>query len=77
MPPLILIIITLTKIKGKRKEFYMEKKMGRPITKERNKDLHVRISEAEKNLIQECADKLGITKIDAIMEGIRLLMEKE
>lgn len=51
-----------------------KKKMGRPTTKSRNKSLHLRISEDEYNLINECAEKYDLPRTDVIINGIRLLM---
>lgn len=44
---------------------------GRPKTENpRNVSLNIRITKKEAEDIKECADKLGITRTDAIMKGI-------
>lgn len=52
------------------------KKMGRPTNNLRDKSLHIRLSQKEIDDIQECADKLGVKRVEAVIEGIRLLKEK-
>lgn len=50
---------------------------GRPPKENpRNINLNIRITKAEAERIQKCADELNITRTDAIMKGIELV-EKE
>ena len=55
----------------------MAPRTGRPPLHKtsRNKSLNIRLTEQEKNEIQFCAEKLNISRTDAIMKGIRLLSE--
>ena len=39
----------------------------------RNKSLNLRLTEEEANDIQYCAEKLEISRTDAIMKGIRMI----
>ena len=50
--------------------------MGRPTTNLRNQKIGFRLSEKEVTDIQLCADKLKANRVDAIVEGIKLLKEK-
>ena len=54
------------------------KKRGRPFSTTPNKteQLNLRMTEAEKEEIQEVADMLKTTRVDAILQGIRLLKKK-
>ena len=55
----------------------MSPKMGRPPKENpRNVNLNIRITNDEAKRIQECADKMNITRTDTIMKGIDLV-EKE
>lgn len=49
--------------------------MGRPPKAEtsRNKSLNLRLTEEEAKDIQYCAEKLEISRTDAIMKGIRMV----
>lgn len=50
---------------------------GRPKTENpRNINLNIRITRKEADDIQECADKLKITRTDAIMKGIHMVKEE-
>ncbi len=52
----------------------MNAKLGRPKSDNaRNKNLSLRLRQDELELIQECSEKLGLTRTDTIMEGIRRL----
>jgi len=53
-----------------------KKTAGRPLTKNRQSQIGIRISESEKEKIKKVADSLGIGIADAIMQGIDLLAEK-
>lgn len=55
----------------------MSPKMGRPPKENpRNVNLNIRITNDEAKRIQECADKMNMTRTDTIMKGIDLV-EKE
>lgn len=48
---------------------------GRPKSDNpRNRDINIRLTVQEKELIEECAKKYDVTRTDAIMMGIKLLM---
>jgi len=50
----------------------MSPRTGRPPKENpRNVNLNIRISKSEAELIQECADKLGMTRTDTILKGIQ------
>lgn len=50
----------------------MSPRTGRPPKENpRNVNLNIRISMSEANLIQECADRLEMTRTDTIMKGIQ------
>lgn len=47
--------------------------MGRPPKENpRNVKLNIRITKDESDLIQECADRLQVTRTDAIIHGMQL-----
>lgn len=52
--------------------------MGRPPkqTQSRNKSLNIRLTDAELNMINGCAQRLGISRTDAIIKGIELIEQK-
>lgn len=52
------------------------KKMGRPTTNLRDRKIGFRMSEAEIDDIQKCADIMGTQRVNAVVEGIRLLKEE-
>ncbi len=55
----------------------MSPRTGRPPKENpRNVNLNIRITKKESERIQKCADKLNMTRTDAIMKGINLV-EKE
>ncbi len=55
----------------------MSPRTGRPPKENpRNVNLNIRITKNESERIQKCADKLNMTRTDAIMKGINLV-EKE
>ena len=49
--------------------------MGRPIKRDTNKTekLNIRLTKEDKKLIQDCADKMNISKSDVIVKAIELL----
>ena len=57
----------------------MSPRTGRPPKAEasRNVSLNIRLTEAEAKEIKECAEKLGVSRTDAIMQGIHLILGKE
>lgn len=55
----------------------MSPRTGRPPKENpRNINLNIRITKAESDKIQNCAEMLNMTRTDAIMKGIELV-EKE
>ena len=53
-----------------------EKKMGRPTDNPRTKKIGFRMSKLEIEDIQKCADALDTQRVNAVVEGIKLLKEK-
>lgn len=52
----------------------MSPRTGRPHKENPRKiNLNIRLTEQEAKDIQECADKLGISRTDTIMKGIALV----
>lgn len=53
----------------------MNKKMGRPTKRDTNKSekLNIRLTKEDKQLIQDCADRMNISKSDVIVKAIELL----
>lgn len=64
--------------KGKSQEVRKieKKKMGRPTENPRTEKIGFRMSPSEIEDIQKCADKMGVQRVNAVVEGIRLLKEK-
>lgn len=55
----------------------MSPRTGRPPKENpRNVSLNLRITNDEAALIQECADLLGITRTDVIIQGVKLVKGK-
>lgn len=52
------------------------KKMGRPTVNPRDKKIGFRMSSSEIDDIQKCADFMGTQRVNAVVEGIKLLKEK-
>ena len=50
--------------------------MGRPTNNPRTQKVGFRMSEKELADIQNCADKLKVQRVDAVIAGIELLKEK-
>lgn len=51
-------------------------KMGRPPSENpKNKKLTIRVTESEMSIIDECAKRLGITKSELAMNGIKLVCD--
>lgn len=51
-------------------------KMGRPTDNPRTKSIQFRFSESEADLLQNCADRMGINRVDVIVKGIHLIDEQ-
>jgi|GEM_PF-3527366 len=73
-----LFIITQNKKYGKKFEssvFIMNKKIGRPTKRDTSKSekLNIRLTKEDKQLIQDCADRMNISKSDVIVKAIELL----
>lgn len=54
----------------------VEKKIGRPTNNPRTEKIGFRMSVTEIEDIQKCADAMNAQRINAVVEGIRLLKEK-
>lgn len=50
--------------------------MGRPTTNPRTEKIGFRMSQEEIDDIQKCADALNTQRVNAVVEGIKLLKEK-
>ena len=46
---------------------------GRPTTNKKTERLEIRLAPDELALMQECADRLGISKTDVINKGVKLV----
>ncbi|MDE5620331.1 MAG: hypothetical protein K2I80_07400 [Ruminococcus sp.] len=46
---------------------------GRPTTNKKTERLEIRLAPDELALMQECADKLGVSKTDVINKGVKLV----
>lgn len=53
-----------------------KKKMGRPTDNPRTEKVGFRLSPKEVEDIQRCADALHTQRVNAVVEGIKLLKEK-
>lgn len=51
----------------------MSPRTGRPTSNKKTERLEIRLAPDERALLEECADRLSITKTAAINEGIKLL----
>ena len=51
------------------------KKAGRPITKNRQSQINVRLSAEEIRLIKETANKLNLGVADTIVTGVKMLAD--
>lgn len=53
----------------------MNKKIGRPTKRDTSKSekLNIRLTKQDKQLIQDCADRMNISKSDVIVKAIELL----
>ncbi len=52
-------------------------KTGRPIkgTSKRDKSLQLRMSEEELSLLEECAERLNLSRTDVVNRGIKLVKD--
>ena len=52
-------------------------KTGRPIkgTSKRDKSLQLRMSEEELSLLEECAERLNLSRTDVVNKGIKLVKD--
>ena len=48
-------------------------KIGRPTTDKRDKRFEIRLSESTINTLNECADKMNVSKAEVIHRGIELV----
>lgn len=53
-----------------------KKKLGRPTDNPRTEKIGFRLSPAEVADIQKCADVMETQRVNAVVEGIRLLKER-
>lgn len=53
-------------------------KMGRPLKTGEPKtvSLHLRITQSEADLIQQCSEKLGLNRTETILQGIQNLVKE-
>lgn len=54
-----------------------DKKMGRPTDNPRPNKISVRISDEDKNILENYCEKENVNKTEAISKGIRSLKPKE
>lgn len=53
-----------------------KKKMGRPTNNPRTKNLNIRISEKELEMLRECSEFLEITRANVLMMGLEKVYKK-
>lgn len=51
----------------------MSPRTGRPTSNKKTERLEIRMTPDEAQLLQECADKLEVSKTEVIVKGIRLV----
>lgn len=51
----------------------MSPKTGRPTSNKKSKRLEIRMTPEEEALLQECAERLRISRTDVINKGIKLV----
>ncbi len=54
----------------------MSPRTGRPTSNKKTERLEIRLAPNEAKLLEECAEKMGTSKTDIIMKGIRLVKEE-
>lgn len=71
-------MISFIWLQGKSQEVIKvdKKKMGRPTDNPRTEKIGFRMSKEEIEDIQECANALNTQRVNAVVEGIKLLKEK-
>lgn len=51
-------------------------RLGRPTDNKKTERFEVRLTPEEMKKVQECAEKMGITKTEVVKRGIQLVAEK-
>lgn len=51
----------------------MSPRTGRPTSNKKTERLEIRLAPDELQVMQECAERLGITKTDVINKGVQLV----
>lgn len=51
----------------------MSPKMGRPTSNKKTERFEVRMTQDEAQLLQECAERLEVSRTDVINKGVRLV----
>lgn len=64
------------KVQGQEVISVEKKKIGRPTDNPRTEKIGFRMSASEIEDIQKCADAMDTQRVNAVIEGIRLLKEK-
>lgn len=55
----------------------MVPKVGRPkIENPRNNNFKLRMTDVENNMLEQCADILGISKTDVVVKGIKKIYDE-
>lgn len=54
----------------------MSPRTGRPTSNKKTERLEIRLAPNEAALLEECAEKMGTTKTDVIMEGVKLVKKE-
>lgn len=54
----------------------MSPRTGRPTSNKKTERLEIRLAPNEAALLEECAEKMGATKTDVIMEGVKLVKKE-
>lgn len=78
MPPSDINKISQVRLYGKTKRVIQveKKKMGRPTDNPRTEKIGFRMSPTEIEDIQKCAEALSTQRVNAVVEGIRLLKQQ-
>lgn len=53
-----------------------KKKMGRPTVNPRTNRIQIRIANDELNILNECSEKMKITRTDVIVKGIQMVKKE-
>lgn len=51
----------------------MSPRTGRPTSNKKTERLEIRLAPDELSLMQECADRLGVSKTDVINKGVKMV----